>query len=423
MRKSLLLLVMSLMAFRLSSEDIAITFIATGAASEVTEVTAKNLATNTSIVLPGNATLILHQVATGIQILSDGSGNGIIYPNPFQGTAKLMVNIKRSQTICMQLIGPEGQVLVQNNQYLPSGNHLFTVAGSSPGIYFIRITTHEGTISYKAMCVEANGGESGFLYNGFGISDINVPGQNQLKHDGTAYLLDIKPGDIILYTCKSGNYRTVIADSPASSKTYTVEFMACTDRDSQNYGVVKIGEQWWMAENLKTTKYRNGEAIPEVTDTTEWMNQDSGAYCNYENDTNNGNIYGKLYNWFAVTDSRNITPEGWHVPDNTEWQALINFLGGSDVAGGKMKETDTTYWQSPNTGATNESAFSGLPGGLRAFNSLGFIYLGQCGYWWTSTAEQATAALFREIDYNYAGTSGGWTIRQSGLSVRCVRYK
>jgi len=140
-----------------------------------------------------------------------------------------------------------------------------------------------------------------------------------------------------------------------------------TDIDGNVYQTVKIGNQWWMMENLKVTSYRNGEAIPNVTDTTEWYNLTTGAYCYYDNDAYNTTIYGRLYNWYSINDSRSIAPTGWHVPTDEEWTTVINYLGGESVAGGKLKENGTTHWTSPNNGATNESGFSALPGGYRHF--------------------------------------------------------
>lgn len=136
-----------------------------------------------------------------------------------------------------------------------------------------------------------------------------------------------------------------------------------TDYDGNVYQTVLIGDQCWMMENLKVTHYRNGDPIPHVTDGVTWGNLTSGAYCNYNNDEGNVATYGRLYNWYAVDDSRNIAPAGWHVPSDAEWQTLVDYLGGDAVAGGKMKEAGTTHWASPNTGATNESGFTALPGG------------------------------------------------------------
>jgi len=192
-----------------------------------------------------------------------------------------------------------------------------------------------------------------------------------------------------------------------------------TDIDGNTYQTVKIGDQWWMAENLKVTHYRNGDAIPNVTDVSEWSNLTTGAYCNYNNDDNNANTYGSLYNWYAVDDSRNIAPDGWHVPTDAKWQTLVDYLGGDAIAGGKMKETGTSHWKSPNTGATNESGFSALPGGYRGYTGL-FADVGDYAYFWSSKWYGSTA-WYRGLLYDYSGVYRGNFSHQNGYSVRCVR--
>jgi uncharacterized protein (TIGR02145 family) len=145
--------------------------------------------------------------------------------------------------------------------------------------------------------------------------------------------------------------------------TTDVETNTVTDIDGNIYHTVTIGTQVWMVENLKTTKYRNGDPIPNVTGNA-WAALTTGAYCWYNNDAATYKAtYGALYNWYAVADSRNIAPTGWHVPTDAEWTTLTTFLGGESVAGGKLKETGTNHWTSPNTGATNETGFTALPGG------------------------------------------------------------
>jgi uncharacterized protein (TIGR02145 family) len=191
-----------------------------------------------------------------------------------------------------------------------------------------------------------------------------------------------------------------------------------TDIDGNIYNTVAIGTQVWMVENLKTTKYRNGDPIPNVTENIEWSNLTTGAYCDYDNTPGNSVTYGKLYNWFAVNDSRNIAPTGWHVPSDAEWTILTSFLGGEEVAGGKLKETGTTHWQSPNTGATNESGFSGLPGGDNRFGS--FSSLGDFGCFWSST-ELGPTAWFHFLSYNDASVPRSNETKSIGFSVRCLR--
>jgi uncharacterized protein (TIGR02145 family) len=190
--------------------------------------------------------------------------------------------------------------------------------------------------------------------------------------------------------------------------------------DPDNFETVTIGTQVWMTKNLDVDHYRNGDSIPQVTDPTQWKNLTTGAWCNYNNSDSLGKIYGKLYNWNALNDPRGLAPNGYHVPSDAEWTILSTYLGGESIAGGKMKETGTSHWKSPNTGATNSSGFSGLPGGCHVSNgSYGDVRLQ--GYWWSATEDDAIDAWCIYLSYN---NTLKYTIRNfkvSGFSVRCVK--
>jgi len=193
------------------------------------------------------------------------------------------------------------------------------------------------------------------------------------------------------------------------------------DRDGNVYETVTIGTQVWMAENLKTTKYRNGEPITNVLVNSSWATLTTGAYCWYNNDaTANKSVYGALYNWFTVTDKRNIAPAGWHVPSNAEWNTLIKFLNGDSFAGGELKEALTSHWVSPNFGANNGSGFTALPGGYRKSDGV-FTYVGYCGGWWTSTEYSKSVAWYRYLDYSSSSVGRTSSFKKCGFSVRCVK--
>jgi uncharacterized protein (TIGR02145 family) len=195
-----------------------------------------------------------------------------------------------------------------------------------------------------------------------------------------------------------------------------------TDVDGNVYNTVTIGTQTWMKENLKTTHYRNGDPIPNVTDNAAWITLTTGAYSNYNNDAANVATYGRLYNWYAVNDARNIAPAGWHVPTDGELNALVNYLGGVSIAGGKLKEAGTTHWASPNTGATNSSGFTALPGGFRLSTGGFFGYITQNGYIWSSTEYNAAGAWLGGVSYNSNGVESGTSVfKYSGISVRCIK--
>jgi uncharacterized protein (TIGR02145 family) len=192
------------------------------------------------------------------------------------------------------------------------------------------------------------------------------------------------------------------------------------DIDGNIYHAVPIGTQVWMVENLKTTKYNDGSAIPLVTDNTAWGALVTPGYCWYNNDlVTYGNTYGALYNWYAVSTGK-LAPTGWHVPSDAEWEVLGTYLGGDAVAGGPLKETGTAHWISPNTGATNSSGFSALPGGYRDTNGS-FNNIGNGGLWWSSTAYGATTSWYLYIFYNSAGVYLFTNFSADGFSVRCVR--
>src|ERR1035437_6230133 len=186
---------------------------------------------------------------------------------------------------------------------------------------------------------------------------------------------------------------------------------------------VTICSQIWMLNNLEVTTYRNGDPIPQVTDPAAWGLLSTGAWCYYNNNSANGPVYGKLYNWYAVNDPRGLAPAGWHVPSDAEWTTLSTCLGSDLIAGGPMKEIGTTHWTPPNTGATNTSGFTALPGGFRDFDGS-FNGVGGSGYWWSSTEFNTTFAWTRSLYYLYY--PNGSIVRathpkQGGFSVRCLR--
>ncbi|HPG38813.1 MAG TPA: chitobiase/beta-hexosaminidase C-terminal domain-containing protein [bacterium] len=201
-----------------------------------------------------------------------------------------------------------------------------------------------------------------------------------------------------------------------------IETGTVIDIDGNTYQTVKIGDQWWMAENLRVTHYRNGDPIPNITDNTEWKYFSTGAYCYYDNNNINAAVYGALYNWHVVNDNRNLAPAGWHVPSDAEWQALINYLGGDAVAGGKMKEVGTTHWLSPNKGATNESGFTARPGGWRgASRPSGFCWIGGNASFWSTTEDSNGLAWFRVLGYDFFNVYRYSYSIYDGYSIRLVR--
>jgi uncharacterized protein (TIGR02145 family) len=192
------------------------------------------------------------------------------------------------------------------------------------------------------------------------------------------------------------------------------------DGSGNEYTYVTIGSQDWLVENLKTTKYNDGTDIPLITDNTSWGNLTTPGYCWYNNDkATYGDTYGALYNWQSV-NTGNLCPTGWHVPTDAEWTTLTTNLSDPVTAGGKLKETGTTHWTSPNTGATNETGFTALPGGNRR-NDGTFRVIGVNGYWWSASEYAANTAWNRHMHYDYSDVSRYFYSKKNGSSVRCLR--
>jgi uncharacterized protein (TIGR02145 family) len=214
-------------------------------------------------------------------------------------------------------------------------------------------------------------------------------------------------------------------------QTHTVK-----DIDGNVYNTVTIGTQIWMKENLKTTKYNDGTAIPKIEIDKTWETSANGAYCDYENTPSNSTTYGRLYNWYVIDNNsatkvssnggKNVCPAGWHVPSNSEWSTLITYLGGDSVAGGVLKETGSTHWVDPNWGASNQSGFTALPGGGR-YPDGRFSRLWDEGHWWSATQlsyppaeKNSTLAWFNTLSYANVNVSRDNGTKNCGFSVRCL---
>ncbi len=215
----------------------------------------------------------------------------------------------------------------------------------------------------------------------------------------------------------------------ASLTGYQYELGEMMDQDGNIYPTVIIGTQEWMAKNLRTTTFVNGNGITlignDASGDAAWNAANYGAYSVYDTvgagyRSFDVNEFGYLYNWYAANDTSGLCPTGWHVPTDAEWTTLTNFLGGLGMAGGPMKEAGTAHWISPNTGATNASGFTGLPGGYRLFNGT-FFNLGFSGNWWSSTESSSSSAWCRNLFHSVGNVGWSNVDKRLGYSVRCVR--
>ncbi|MCX6302163.1 MAG: fibrobacter succinogenes major paralogous domain-containing protein [Bacteroidia bacterium] len=237
-----------------------------------------------------------------------------------------------------------------------------------------------------------------------------------------------------LTECTTYHYRVKAENSLGTTYGNDMSFGTfgnVTDIEGNIYKTIAIGTQVWMAENLKATRYNNGDLIGTTTPSTLNISDEIKPKYQWAYDGNESNVtvYGRLYTWYAVTDSRNVCPSGWHVPTDTEWTTMTTYLGGeseggasidNSVTGGKMKETGTTHWQSPNTAATNESGFTALPGGYRT-GDVPFHSIGADGLWWSSTECDINSAYTRSMNYSVGNVVSYYNFKKMGGSVRCLR--
>ena len=196
-----------------------------------------------------------------------------------------------------------------------------------------------------------------------------------------------------------------------------------TDIDGKTYTAVKIGDQVWMAKNLNVSQFRNGDPIPEANSDLEWEQASidkKPAWCYYENLTEYGTAYGKLYNWFAVNDPRGLAPKGWHISSEKEWNTLAQSLGDAALAGKKLKEKGADHWKTPNKDATNESGFTAIPGGMNySFGS--FVSFETKAYWWTSTEDGDDTAIVFSLSHDSNELFNLFLNKGVGLYVRCLK--
>jgi uncharacterized protein (TIGR02145 family) len=260
---------------------------------------------------------------------------------------------------------------------------------------------------------------------------------NIYQSNGTILQIPLSSIDSITYSISGGGGTTTGTTlhtcGAANVHNPDLTYGTMTDQEGNVYKTIVIGTQEWMAENLNTSIYRNGDAISTSLDNAAWQSTTSGAWAYYNNDASYACPYGKLYNWYTCVDARQLCPVGWHVPTDDDWSMMINFLdpaadGGnnsSNIAGGMMKATGTIeaatgLWYSPNAEATNSSGFSGVPGGYRTLSGI-YGSIGSSCDWWSSSELDIDTDLvwFRGLYSGYAGR--GFNVKQVGFSVRCIR--
>lgn len=411
----LVVLLINLSVFaKLHATDYTISFTASGAATTISNVEVQNLTQSTSVVVPAGASVTLTGT-TGAPYLKANSLNLKIYPNPITEKSIVSFYSEFGGKTDIAVYGMDGRTIIRTTKNLSAGTNQFRLS-LPQGIFTLHINEngilHLGTVISQTM----NKAELEFS----GTEPAAGKPMQKVKASTTA--LGYNQGDQLLFKGYSGDLCTVVTLKPTGNTVVNFNFVECRDADGYNYPVVQIGDQVWMAENLKTTRYRNGDPITE-----QWA---------YKNDANNAAKYGRLYTWYAATDSRNIAPAGWHVPTDAEWTILENYLIANGynydgtTTGDKIAKAlaATTDWNTDNGSGTigndltknNSSGFTALPGGTRYSNGT-FVSIGNYGYWWSSTELNTTDAWYRYLYYYYVNLTSYYYTKSYGFSVRCLR--
>ena len=365
-------------------------------------------------------------------IARDAAGNAVLNQN-----IGLRFSI-HDQTITGNVVWQEVQTVLSNAlgvvvTSLGSVSDLSTVNWAQ-GDKFLQVEMDiAGGTNYSDMGTQQMMSVPYALYagvSGNGISGLSASGDTLYLSNGEFILI---PGLSAANINGGGNNWGGASDSTSHScgapnvHNPELTYGTMTDQEGNVYKTIVIGTQEWMAENLNTSRYRNGNAIPTNLSPTAWASTTNGAWSYYNNEVGLSCPYGKLYNWYACNDARQICPAGWHLPSNEDWILLVYQFGGVNFAGGALRSTGTNqdasgYWTAPNAGATNISGFSALPGGQidLAGSSL---YYGNSGLWWTSTQDTPNTVFSVELSYAGVGVGAIGAARQRnyGISVRCIR--
>jgi uncharacterized protein (TIGR02145 family) len=414
-----------------NAQTYSVSFSGTG----LSTVKVQNLTTGVIVDVPVGDVLFL-SVITSITEVNNTKSPGLkVYPNPMTDKSTLEIMPPLAGDAIISVCDMTGKVLTQYKIYLENYTQEFSLSGIKNGLHIITVQGNGYKFSEKLLSNRKSTGTANIVKISNNIQSVAV--KKTIKDSrGIQATVDMayNTGERLIYTAVSGNNRTVMTDIPTADKTVTFTFTECKDGDNNYYPVVQIGTQLWMAENLKTTRYNDGTAIPNITDNTAWEALTTGAYSDYDNTLANSTIYGRLYNWYAADNNeatkvasnggKNVCPTSWHVSSDAEWTTLTTFLGGIAVAGGKLKETGETHWISPNTTfSTNESGFTALPGGERDWSTGWCGYIGEHGYWYSSMENLSTNAT--SVILSQGTTAGGVGIqpcnKRYGLSVRCLK--
>lgn len=433
MKRTGLLAIMLFWGCIIIGQNIQVTFIGSGEATNVDSITATNLNTNQSITFPGDEILILEQ-SSGIMSFEESPFQLKLFPNPFDNSSTLTFTQSKSGKVQISASNLMGQVVFQSDQYLEVGQYSFQLSFNTPGIFLISIIGDNERGSIRAICSESTSTSVDIVSSSNTMPDMEYKSSMVSKNQQTTYSLAYSPDEVLHFECQSGKHTTIFTDSPVESQNYEIEFVDCTDPDGRTYNIVKIGDQFWMEENLA---YLNSVSDPNLNlydNPYQYVYGYEGSGVEEAKETENYRNYGVLYNLKAALSS---CPDGWRLPYDDEWVQLELYLGmdtcevfrygfrGTGI-GSKLKtkyfsQSYEHYWL---IHSNNFSGFNAPPGGYW-YGDSGFLGQGERAIFWFLPAEnyregrtRLPVRAFRDFSRTIERLfyfSGG------GLSVRCIR--
>ncbi len=411
-----IVLILLFSALKAVALDYTINFTGSGASSTVENVIVQNLTKGTQTTVPAGSVLRLSDQTNGVEKPISDTETMKIVPTPEEGKYNMSFYSPNTGVTQISAYSLDGRKLAGINTNLQIGENSFQLS-LPQGLYVVRVAGNGYSYSEKLVNQIGVGVNPGITYAGMGHAENHT---SQKSKGVASVFMSYTTGDMLIYKGVSGNYSTIVTDVPTASKTTNFNFVECKDASGNYYTIVKIGNQTWMAENLRTTKYRTGDDIVNLTNNSDWGLFSISSWCNYNNEAANATSFGRLYNWYAVSDNRNIAPIGWHVASDAEWTALTTTLNGESLSGGKLKETGLSHWVTPNTAATNEAGFSALPGGSRLASGQ-FYNQGNSANWWSITENGTSYAWYRSANASSSSVQRDYYNKNTGFSVRCVK--
>ncbi|HPR31472.1 MAG TPA: FISUMP domain-containing protein [Prolixibacteraceae bacterium] len=387
--------------------------------ANVDSVQVENLKQGTVMAVSGSEGLFLRKTLLGISRLNLSEKKLQIYPNPSFGNLFIRFESSTSEVGHLDIFDISGKKIYADQIMIGSGKNSFNLSGLHNGIFLLRIYSQSLIYTGKIVCMSSDRQQRGIVINGNDEVPISISEKSVLSAPQMQY----NDGDRLKLTGYSVDNSTIVTVIPNKDTLIHFTFYSCIDGDGYSYPVVEIGNQLWMARNLQTSKYDDLTTIACISKDSEWVNLITPAFCYYGFEESNKSDYGSLYNWFAlnkdINGEKNICPKGWHVPIDAEWISLSEFLDSSTFVGGKLKETGFAHWEKPNSNASNETGFTGLPAGgfLKDSN---FVELGFSSYYWTSTSSSVDSSWCRTMK-NDNGEFGRYNYPMiCGLSIRCL---